>query len=329
MSLSLKLLSTGKALPSKKMTSAELDTLLNKKAGFTEKKSGIVYRHYLNLDKGETTTQLAADALKDAMRAGNIDPDSIDLLICGSAIPQQALPCTASFVLPLAGLPDSTPGFDVNASCLGFLNAMHVAANLLATGAYKRIAIVASEAASLGVNYDDPESSLIFGDGAAAAIFEKGDGSSRCEAYKLQTFPKGKEYCQIRIGGTLRNLRAGFDESDFKFQMQGKRVFRLTAEKINPLLDNMFAALPYDRGDMDVVIPHQASHLGMLHISERLALREDAIINIYPTHGNQIAASIPTALHEARITGRLTPGTKVLFIGTAAGLTIGAMVLTI
>jgi 3-oxoacyl-[acyl-carrier-protein] synthase-3 len=51
------------------------------------------------------------------------------------------------------------------------------------------------------------------------------------------------------------------------------------------------------------------------------------IVDIYATHGNQVAASIPTALHEAFVTGRAQPGRRLMLIGTAAGVTVGAMIL--
>lgn len=326
MALPIKIIATGKALPQRQVTSAELDIFLNKKAGFVENKSGIIHRYYV--DESDSTVSLAAAALKDAMKNANLGPSAIDLLICSSAVPQQILPCTASFILEQAGFPESTPGFDVNASCIGFVAALHLAANLVTTGAYKRIAIVSAECASRGLNFDDPESSLIFGDGAAAAIVERGQGVSACESYLMETYPKGKHFCEIRGGGTLRNPSVGMNDSDFKFHMQGKRVFRLTAEKIEGFLDKLFAPLSYTRDEMDVVIPHQASHLGMLHVTERLKLKKESVINIYNTHGNQVSASIPTALHEAMITGRIQEGSKILLLGTAAGLTIGGMVLT-
>lgn len=56
---------------------------------------------------------------------------------------------------------------------------------------------------------------------------------------------------------------------------------------------------------------------------------EERVINIYPEHGNQVGASVPTALHEAFITGKAEQGSNVLLLGTAAGLTIGGILLTV
>jgi 3-oxoacyl-[acyl-carrier-protein] synthase-3 len=81
--------------------------------------------------------------------------------------------------------------------------------------------------------------------------------------------------------------------------------------------------------DVDVLVPHQASHLGMQHILKKLGVAEERVINIYPTHGNQVGASVPTALHEAFTLGLAKPGANVLLLGTAAGLTVGGVLVTV
>ena len=79
--------------------------------------------------------------------------------------------------------------------------------------------------------------------------------------------------------------------------------------------------------DIATVIPHQASHLSLEHMRKRLNLSEETIINIYRYRGNQVAASIPSALHEAIITERFKADLPVMLIGTAAGLNLGGMIL--
>ena len=184
------------------------------------------------------------------------------------------------------------------------------------TGVYRRIAIVCAEIASRGLNWQDHESSLIFGDGAAAVIVEQGDGRAACVAYRLEVHPQGRDLCEIRAGGTRRNPRMGLDEADHYFRMQGKPVFKLASQLMPAFMQHLFAELDYKSQNIDVVVPHQASHLAMQHIKSRLGLGSEQIIDIYATHGNQVAASIPTALHEAFRTGRARHGQKMLLIGT-------------
>lgn len=327
--LPIHLLSTGKALPEQQVTSAELDARLGHLAGYVRKKSGIDVRHHATL--AEHQSELAGAAVRDALRRADVPAASIDLLISASGVQEQALPNTAARILEPAGLPAGTPAFDVNASCLSFLTALHVASSLLTTGAYKRIAVVASDLASRGIDWDDAETALIFGDGAAAVIVEAAPAVSGTgiHAYRMETYPAGKAYCEIRAGGTRRNPRTGAQPTDYLFHMDGKRVFKLASQLMDGFLDRLFAGSHYTLHDMHVVVPHQASHLGMQHLRKRLGVPEASVVDIYAQHGNQVAASIPTALHEAVTGQRIEPGKAVLLVGTAAGLTLGGMVLTL
>ena len=324
--LPLRLLATGKALPSRCVLSSELDAKGRYPAGYVRRKSGVDRRYHA--EASESQSMLAASALRDALARGRIAPESIDLLLSASGVPEQALPSTACRILEPAGLMPGTPAFDISASCVSFLAALQMAAALLNAGTYKRIAIAASDLASRGLNWDDPEASLIFGDGAAAVVVEKGDGRTGIAAYRMETHPEGKALCEIRAGGTRCTPSNGAQARDFQFRMNGKGVFRLTSRVIGSFIDSLFRDVSFSRDDLDLIIPHQASHLAMQHVRKRLGLPESRIVDIYATHGNQVAASLPTALHEAVVTGRLLPGMRTLLIGSAAGLTLGAMVLT-
>lgn len=325
--LSISIRSTGKALPARKVHSSELDHLLSRSEGSVQKRSGIEYRYHA--DHTESQSGLAARALHDALSRAQLSPASIDLLLSASGVQEQALPSTACQILNEAGIPAGTPGFDINASCLSFPVALQIAASLLGTSAYRRIAIVASDLASRGIDWDHPESSLIFGDGAAAVIVERGDGTTGIEGYLLRTYPEGRAYCEIRGGGSRKNPRTGMDSSDTVFRMDGKRVFKLAARVMPDMLADLLDTTGITLDDIDTVIPHQASHLGMQHLARQLRVPNAKVVDIYATHGNQVAASIPTALHEAFVTGRAETGARLLMIGTAAGLTVGGLVLRV
>ncbi|MDR2207753.1 MAG: ketoacyl-ACP synthase III [Azoarcus sp.] len=325
--LPITILSSGKALPGRKVLSTELDERLSKPEGWTQKHSGVAYRYHARIDEHQSA--IAAEAVHDALSRGGIAPESIDLLLSTSGVQEQPLPSTASLILDRLRLRTGTPGFDINASCLGFLVALHVAANLLNTSAYRRIAIVASDLASRGLDWNNPEASLIFGDGAAAVIVERGDGSRGIESYQLNTWTEGRKYCEVRGGGTHYNPRTGAQLSDYLFRMDGKRLFRLAASVMKGFLAELLGKARRSLSDIDIFVPHQASHLGMKHVTERLRMPTNRVMDIYATHGNQVAASIPTALHEALVTGRARSGRRVMLIGTAAGLAVGGMVLAL
>lgn len=322
---SIKIAATGVALPEQRVTSSELDTRLGKPRGYVEKRSGIAWRYHASDSASQAA--LAAAALHDALNRHHIPADSVDLLISASAIAVQALPYSAVHILKAAGLPAGTPGFDVNSSCVSFITAMQVAAGLLQSGAYRRIAIVSADIASRGIDWQHEESSFIFGDGAACVIVERGDGHSRILGCLTEVYTQGSDFCEIRAGGTRKNPRAGMQESDFLFHMQGKPLFRLASSLIEDYFERLLQCCGLRLDDIATVVPHQASHLSLEHMRQRLHVPTEKLIDIYRHHGNQVAASIPTALHHAYSEGRVQPGKPLMLIGTAAGLTLSGMVL--
>lgn len=319
------MISTGIALPPNKITAEQLDAKLNKPIGYSFKRSGIVHRYHADYQASQAV--LAATAIKNALINNDVPASSIDLLISASAIPIQALPYSAAHILQVSSLNKTTPGLDVNVSCVSFISALHIAASLINIGSYRRIAIVSAELASRGLDWQDEESSLIFGDGAACVIVEKGDGNSGILSYLLETYTDGLDYCQIRAGGTRRNIYAGLDDHDHLFHMQGKQLFKFASSLIEPYLARLLRLSELTLTDIATVIPHQASHLSLEHMRKRLNVNSNALIDIYKYRGNQVAASIPSALHEALITDRFRPQQPAMLIGTAAGLTLGGMVI--
>ncbi|VEA67813.1 3-oxoacyl-[acyl-carrier-protein] synthase 3 [Serratia rubidaea] len=323
--LPLKIIATGTALPPLCLTSSALDKQLNKPAGYVEKRSGIIHRFHAS--NSASQAELAVAALNDALTRHGIAPDSIDLLISASAIAIQALPFSASHIVKRSALRQGIASFDINASCVSFISALQVAAALLNAGAYRRIAIVSADLASRGIDWQDEESSLIFGDGAACVVVERGDGRSGILSYLLETYPAGSELCEIRAGGTRCNPRAGMADNDFLFQMKGKQLFRQASSLIDGFLQRLLDGAGLTLAQIATVVPHQASHLSLEHMRKRLHVSPDALIDIYRYRGNQVAASLPSALHEAAVTGRLNAEQPVMLIGTAAGLTLGGLVL--
>lgn len=321
----LKIIASGVALPENKVYSSMLDEKLKKSKGFVEKQSGIEYRYHAN--DHDSQAELAANAIHQALASKNLPAQTIDMLINASAIPVQALPCSAAHILAASNLSEGIACFDINSSCISFITALQVASGLLVTSQYQRIAIVSADIASRGVDWNDPESSLIFGDGAACVIIEKGDGNSGIISYTHMTHTQGIDFCEIRAGGTRRNPRAGMTDDDFLFHMQGKKLFRMASSLIGSFMQRVFAESKLQLNQIGTVIPHQASHLSLEHMRQRIGVSDEQLIDIYRHRGNQVAASIPTALHEAIISGRFYEKPNAMLIGTAAGLALCAMVL--
>lgn len=311
------------------MTAAEVDVIAGKPSGWTLRHTGVSQRRFVT---NETTACLGAGALQNALESAECGIP--DLLISAGGTPQQPIPCTAAFIAREMGW-SGLPCFDVNATCLGFIPALEIAASLIATGKHHRIAIVCAEIASKGLNWAQPEAAALMGDGAAAVIVTKvvGDPSLPAPtllASALETWPEGASLTEIRGGGTslpATRHEPGKNTEDFLFHMDGPGVFRLAAERIESFVTRLIGDAPDRWEGIDVVIPHQGSLLAMRHLRHRIGIPAEKLVEIASDHGNIIAASLPLAMHEAIGEGRLRRGHTALLLGTSAGFSLGGALL--
>lgn len=324
----LSVLGTGHSLPARIVTSAELDPVLGLAPGSVARISGVQQRHVA--DDTDTAASMGASAAHRALHAAGVAVHELDLIVCASATQDQGMPCNAALLQRELGLGQSgIPAMDINASCLGFIAALDTLSWAIQAGQYRRVLLVCADIASCGLDWQQVEVSGIFGDGAAAAVLGPGDGSGVIIASRLKTYAEGAELCQIPAGGSRfhpRRINQPFTPLT-SFAMQGKGVFRLAARHLPELLDDLLKQAGLTLADIDWVIPHQASQQAMAHAAKRLSLCPDKVVDIFAHHGNQVAASLPTALDIAVRDGRIRRGQKLMLIGTGAGLSLGGMIM--
>lgn len=309
-------------VPSRVVRSADLDVSFGWSEGTAEKRSGVRVRHFV--EDNETALDMAAAAysgLKEKL-GGNEQCEPPDLLLGVSGTPLQAIPFSAAlFKRKLFPQAAGFPALDVGSTCLSFLWGLHVASVL----PYERVLLVSSDVASCGLNWDSWESSLIFGDGAAACLVETSHGSPFF--FHFLTYAEGSDYCEIRAGGSLRHpLQVENSDEDYLFAMDGKSLYKLVSRFADKFVCDLLAKASISLRDIDVVIPHQASALAMQHIKRQLRLPEEKVVDIFCDHGNQVATSLPMALYRAIEDGRLQRGQTVMMLGTSAGVSIGGVI---
>jgi 3-oxoacyl-[acyl-carrier-protein] synthase-3 len=324
-SLSFAIAGSGSYLPRRLVPSEEIDALGGRPAGATQRDFAISNRHYAAPD--ETSSFMAAAAAQAALdEAGG---GSIDALIAACGVMEQPIPGTALLIQRRLGLGASgIPAFDVNATCLSFLVALDQAVAGMALGRWRRVLVVSADIASAALDYGDPEASAIFGDGAAAFVLEAG-GPHRLLASRLESYGAHADHCRLEAGGT--RLRPHDDLDGFlarsRFRMDGPALFRATARRFPGFLDRLLGEAGVSREALDLVVPHQASAPAIAHLARELGGDRSRIVDIFARHGNQMAASLPHALHNARRAGRLVPGSTALLVGSAAGISLGGAVI--
>lgn len=326
--LPIQILGTGRYLPARRVSSAEVEAWCGLPAGWAERRSGVRERRWAD-PQGETNAYMGAQAARMALDAAGLAPREIGLLLNASGSQQQPIPDTSAFVLEALGLA-GTPGFSVHATCLSFLLALDTAAALIAAGRHERVLIVSSEIGSVGLNPREPESATLIGDGAAAVVIGRSPPGSPSALHtaRLETYPEGARHTQIPGGGTQRPpTDPAATPTDFSFQMDGGRVLRMAREHAGAFLERLHPGLSTGLAGTHLVVPHQASLVG-LKLLTRFGWPEDRVVVTLPDLGNCIAASLPLTLHEAIVSGRLERGQRLLLVGTGAGFSLGGALLT-
>lgn len=327
----IRIAGTGRALPANRVTSDALDQRLGLPDGTLKQATGVEARYVCG---SETQIDLATQAALDALADAAIEPAEIGLVIAACGVPYQPIPATAPLVMRRLGIADgAAAAFDVNSTCLSFLTAFEVAARQIEAGVCDTALVFSAELPSRALPWESqPEVAALFGDGAAAAVIRKcRPGGSVIRANLTRTFPSAYEACSIGAGGTRFDFKRQPDEfaRHAVFQMDGKELFRVSSRHLQDFTKQLLAKAGWTVDEVDLVVPHQANPTALAHMARQLGFASEKIVEIATAYGNQIAASLPFALDVARRQGRMPQGTKVLFIGTSAGITLGGMALEV
>jgi 3-oxoacyl-[acyl-carrier-protein] synthase-3 len=302
--------------------------------GTVLKKSGVKFRYYADPQK-ETNSKMAAWAAEKALEEAGLEASQLDAIIGASGSVEQILPNGAVFIQKELGLQDSgIPCFSIDSTCLSFVTALDTLSYMLEAGRFENVLIVSSELASVGLNWKQPESASLFGDGAVAFVIGRADAEkphSKILSSHMETYSSGAHQCEIAGGGSRINVRTagvnGPDDERYLFSMDGPALFETSLTKVGPFMKKLLGPLHLGLNEMDLIIPHQASLSAMNLIKRSLQIRSEKWLTIIPEYGNMIAACIPLGLHLARTEGKLHAGDKVLLCGTSAGLSLGGMVI--
>lgn len=326
--LRFSLAGTGMALPAGRVSSSDFDARLGFTPGHLFDVCGVANRYVC---EGESQDDLAVAAAQAALADAGMEPNDVDLVIAAAAVAKQPIPSTAPLIAGRLGIRSGEcTAFDVNSTCLSFLSALDVATSLLPSGRFRGVLIVSSEIASRALPWSmAPNVAGLFGDGAAAVVLRPADEGQGAivKAAHFETYPEGYDYCQLAAGGTGIDFHA--DPQAFQaasiFEMDGYKLFKLAARHFPGFVTRLLERAGWRHEDVDLVVPHQASPLALAHLVQRCGFAEGQVVNIVADYGNQIAASIPTAFHLARKEGRLPAGSRVLLLGTSAGVSFGGM----
>src|SRR5437868_1717979 len=309
--------SVGSYVPSGILTNADLEKMVETSDTWIRDRTGIVERRIAAVN--ETSTDLAAEAAKDALAAAGLRPQDTDLIVSSTSTPDSMFPSVASRVQER--LAAHGPAFDVQAACTGFLYAMSVADRFVSGGEAKQAIVIGSETLTKIINFKDRGTCVVFGDGAGAVVLGP---SSRAGIKSCVLGADGS-------GGDLIYVAPGSDGPEGpgrpEIRMDGRKVFRFATEILAEATLQALKKANVRLEDVKLIVPHQANARIIEAAGKRLGVGADVMVNGIASYGNTSTASIPLALKDALTAGRLKTGDHLVLVGFGAGLTWGACVI--
>lgn len=321
--LPVKILGMGTELPERVVDNAELEDRLRLSAGWIKRRTGIRARRHA--PAGTVPSTLALPACQEALRDAGLDVADLDLIIFASAVDEQVIPSTAVFLQHRLGdKARGIPCFDVDATCLSFVVGLNTAACMIAAGQIRHALVATAEVASAGIDYEQPASACLFGDGAAAFVLGPSEGASCIERFAMRTYSEHRSLSQIRFGLGELPEQGVVDDKSLKFQMDGPSLFRVAAKVGEDLLHEFWQGNPAPE-TFDAIVPHQTNKHGIRLVARMLGFPRERVMSNVEQYGNMVSASIPVAFAEAVWDKKIQRGHRVMLFGTAAGLSFAHM----
>ena len=312
-------LGCGSALPDGVVTNEELAHTVDTSDEWIQQRTGIRERRIAA--PGQFTSTLGIAASRIALADAGVKPGDIDLVLLGTATPDQTFPATAVTIQAELGITEGA-AFDLQAVCSGFVYGVATADAYLRTGLAKRALVVGAETFSRIIDWEDRTTCVLFADGAGAIVLEAREGAGTAQdrgalASKLRADGRHRDKLFVDGGpsstGTVGHLR-----------MQGREVFKHAVSMITDVIEDVFRQTGFTAEDVDWFIPHQANRRIIDASARKLGIADEKVVITVDRHGNTSAASIPLALDVAVRDGRIKRGDLVLFEAMGGGFTWGA-----
>lgn len=317
MTLYSRILGTGSYLPETVLTNKDLEDIIDTSDDWIQGRTGICKRHVVT--DGESCSQLAEAAARNALDAAEVEASDIDLIVVGTTTPDQIFPSTACLLQQRLDI-HGCCAFDVQAVCTGFVYAVGVADKFIRTGSAKRALVVGAETMSRLLDWQDRGTAVLFGDGAGAVVLE---ASEEPGIVSTHLHADGAYKGLLQVPGGI----GGDRNADHYLEMQGTEVFKMAVTTLSRIVDETLEANGMKKSDIDWLIPHQANNRIIQATARKLNFPMDRVIVTVEDHANTSAASIPLAFDAAVRDGRIRRGQTVLMEGFGGGFTWGSVLL--
>ena len=298
----------GAWVPENCITNDELAQKVETSDEWIRSHTGIGSRHVA--DSEMATSDLAVKAVEVALKRAGMELNEIDGIV---------------------GVP-MIPALDIAAGCTGFIYAVDVAKGLIGNGTMHNVLVIGAEKLSSIVDWEDRNTCILFGDGAGCVIVSAAenlqDDTGKARGIIdtiLHADGTGSSYLMVPKGGSSAPLHPGEEvtKADVSLQMEGRAVYNFAVRVVGEVIQKLMERNNLTIEDIDWIVPHQANSRIIQAAAKRLKIDQSKFFMNIESYANTSAASIPIALQEMDLTGKLKPGDNIITVGFGAGLTYG------
>lgn len=318
---------TGRYLPERVMTNAELETMVDTSDEWIRTRTGIRERRIAAADEG--SADMGAAAGLAALNNAGISPAEVDLIVVSTTTPDRLMPSTACDIQAIIGA-RSAGAYDFNTACSGFPYGLSISQSHIISGQAETVLLICTEKMSSIIDWTDRSTCVIFGDGAGAVVLRR----------SREDEPAGILSSFMKSDGTLAELLyrpaggnkipidiAVLDERSHFLKMAGPEVFKSAVRSMCEAAEVALKRAGVTAADIDLLVPHQANHRIIEATAKYAGIPMDRVMLNVDRYGNMSSASAPVALDEAREMGRIGEGSLALVVAFGAGFTWAANVI--
>uniref|UniRef100_A0A1S6K892 beta-ketoacyl-[acyl-carrier-protein] synthase III n=1 Tax=Gambierdiscus belizeanus TaxID=439316 RepID=A0A1S6K892_9DINO len=318
---------TGSATPTAIVSNDDLSEVMDTSDEWIVQRTGIKRRHIMKPD--ESLVSLSAAAARQALQRAGMSAEDVDLVVLATSTPDDLFGSAAPVAAELGA--SKAVAFDLTAACSGFVFGLVTAAQYIRSGAATSVLVIGADCLSRWVDWSDRSTCVLFGDGAGAVALRATEPEKDALiGFQLGSDGHGSRHlglsgscAPVPLGGNNQGGAGTFAP----LTMNGKEVFRFATSRVPEVLNSLLARHNIGNDEIDWLLLHQANRRIMDSAAKRLKLPQEKIICNLDEYGNTSAASIPLALDEAVVDGRVKPGHLVACAGFGAGLSWGGLLL--
>jgi 3-oxoacyl-[acyl-carrier-protein] synthase-3 len=301
-------------------------------------KTGIKSRHISA--EGETSSDLAYQAVEKLITKNNIDRNSVDYLIFCTQSPDFILPTSSCIIQNRLNLSTKTACFDFNLGCSGYVYGLFLSKALIESKQARRVLFLTGETYTKSIYAKDKSNRTIFGDAGSATMIEFEESEKEyMHSFVLGTDGSGYQNLIIPHGGFRHPIDSTSDEEKTDIDgnvrtnrslfMNGSEIFSFTISAVPKIYNECLEKAKLNQSDIDFYLFHQANAFMINYLVKKMKIPQEKVLMNMENIGNTVSNTLPILLKDYLEKGVIKEGMKLMLLGFGVGYSYGANIIEV